>query len=221
MHVKKNLPIILASLLLAICIFGSCALPLPDSSYTSDAYDYPVRPGTDEWKALDSTTARYEVCQIPEDTLKNMSTQGLVETVLDYPFFLNYTAYDDMQMGFDRLVENFNGLQELYTRRDSGTEVLKVFLDIDPAAIDEEWSNIQKGEYAFGLMNIEMLLMQEPVCESLTDEERQSLIDKANSNRALMETVPELYSSTNFSMNSKLVERATTRQYSGGLGLFW
>ncbi len=194
MYAKNILGILLLSLLFMVYITASCTQDVQSTSYNNDAYDYPVRPGTDEWKALGSTTARYEACQIPEDILKKMSTRSLVETVLDYPFLLNYTAYNDMQMGFDTLVKIFNGLQELYTRPDCGTEVLKIFLGIDPAAIGEEWDYNQIGDHVFGLMNIEILLMQEPVCESLTDEERQALIEKAESNRIAMESIPELYS---------------------------
>ena len=216
MHAKKILKIILPSLLFIVIITASCTQDGQSTTYNNAPYDYPVRPGTDEWGMLGSS-GKYEACQIPEDTLKKMSTQALVETVLDYPRLIIYRAHNDMQMGFDMLVENFNGLRELYTRPDCGTEVLKVFLEIDPAAIDEEWSGTQKVDYIFGLMDVEMLLMQEPVCESLTDEERQELVEKAESNSIAMESIPELY--FKFNINSILIERAATRQYSGKVGL--
>jgi hypothetical protein len=216
MH-AKNIFKISFPLLLTVIICISCTQDAQNTTYNNAPYDYPVRPGTDEWGTLGSS-GRYEACQIPEDILKKMSTKSLVETVLDYPLLIIYRAHNDMQMGFDILVEKFNGLRELYTRKDCGTEVLKVFLGIDPAAIDEEWSNIEKGRYVFDLMDVEMLLMQEPVCESLTDEERLALVEKAESNRIVMESLPELYSTLN--INSILIERATTRQYSGKVGPF-
>jgi hypothetical protein len=188
-------------------------LKSPFSTNVSDAYDYPIRPGTDEWRKLHNMVEKYQVCQIPEDILKNMSTLGLVETVLDYPNLFLYTAYNDMQYGFDVLVANFNGLQELYNRKDAGSEILNIFLKMYPAAINEEWTDIQKGGYAFSFLNIEMLLMQESILDNLIPTEHQLLIDRAVLNQQQMKTIPELYSAIDFEVTSMLIERASGRQY--------
>jgi hypothetical protein len=45
----------------------------------SDAYDYPVKPGTDAWKALGSHEDMLNACQIPETTLNRMSTADRAE----------------------------------------------------------------------------------------------------------------------------------------------
>lgn len=50
-----------------------------------DSYNFPIRPGTEEWISLDSYEARLNAYNIPEDILRNMSTLGLVETCLIYP----------------------------------------------------------------------------------------------------------------------------------------
>ncbi len=110
MYAKNILKIILPSLLFIVIITTSCTQDVQNTIYNNVPYDYPVRPGMDEWGTLGSS-AKYDVCQIPEDILKKMTTRALVETVLDYPRLLIYTAHNDMQMGFDMLVENFNGLQ--------------------------------------------------------------------------------------------------------------
>ena len=52
-------------------------------------YEYPIQPGTDEWKKFTTVAQMVEVCQIPEKKLKNMTTEALVETVLNYPLLLN------------------------------------------------------------------------------------------------------------------------------------
>jgi hypothetical protein len=54
-----------------------------DSGKSGDVYDYPIRPGAEEWKALYSFNDMLEACQIPENVLESMSTSALVETVLD------------------------------------------------------------------------------------------------------------------------------------------
>ena len=50
----------------------------------TDTYDYPVKPGTEEWQAFTSHAEMLEACQIPEAILRDMTTEGLVETALDY-----------------------------------------------------------------------------------------------------------------------------------------
>ena len=42
--------------------------PTP-SSNTSDAYDFPIKPGTDAWRAFNSHVEMLNACQIPEPLL--------------------------------------------------------------------------------------------------------------------------------------------------------
>jgi hypothetical protein len=145
----------------------------------TDAYDYPIKPGTDEWKAFGSHDEMLQACQIPESILKDMSTAGLVETVLNYPLLLDYMAYDSRQYGLDMVVSHFNGLQELFNRKDAGTELLARYRTMDPAAIDNDWTDIEKGSYSFSFQDIEALLAQEPILTNLTEAQRQELLTEA------------------------------------------
>lgn len=86
--------------------------------YISDTYKYPIRPGSDEWKELNLLTEKIEVCQIPNQKLKTISTEGLVETLLNYPLILDYIFFDEMQNGFNRIKNENNGFTELYGRKD-------------------------------------------------------------------------------------------------------
>lgn len=54
---------------------------------SNGAYNYPIKPGTSEWKTLTSHDQMQRVCQIPDATLKSMSTTDLIETCLNYPLF--------------------------------------------------------------------------------------------------------------------------------------
>lgn len=89
-------------------------------NYTIDTpYIYPVVPGTDEWNALDSQDEKVAVCQIPADILSKLTTEALVETVLDYPLMCNISAYNSFLSGYEAVKAQFNGLQELSTRSDA------------------------------------------------------------------------------------------------------
>ncbi len=84
--------------------------------YISDTYKYPILPGTDTWKELSSLAEKVEVCQIPEKKLNTISTEGLLETLLNYPLILDYSFFDKMQNGFNRIKTENNGFAELYGR---------------------------------------------------------------------------------------------------------
>lgn len=79
-------------------------------------YDYPVREGTTEWSALQSIDDKIEACQIPEEVLRRLSTAALIETVREYPLGVNLFAYDTVEMGYEKVKAQFNGLAELEKR---------------------------------------------------------------------------------------------------------
>jgi hypothetical protein len=85
----------------------------------SDTYTYPIRPGTEQWKQLNSLAKKVEACQIPDGKLRSISTGGLLETCLNYPLLLDYGAFDQMQNGFNRVKNENNGFIELYKRADN------------------------------------------------------------------------------------------------------
>ena len=86
--------------------------------YISDTYKYPVVPGTEEWKELQSLTEKVQACQIPAKKLKSISTEGLLETLLNYPLILDYGAFNQQQNGFERIKSENNGFDILYGRGD-------------------------------------------------------------------------------------------------------
>ena len=98
----------------------ACVKPA-DKSAVSDVYDYPVKPGTAAWKTLGGHVEMLKACQIPQSKLNTLSTAVLVETVLNYPLFLDALAYNWPQEGFNAVSGQFNGLQELLKRKDAGT----------------------------------------------------------------------------------------------------
>ena len=145
----------------------------------SDAYDYPVKPGTDAWKALGSHEDMLNACQIPETTLNRMSTAGLVETVLNYPLFGDAWEWNYPQEGFDSVSSGFNGITALFDRKDAGTEFLVKYQSLDPMAVNSDWTDLQKGQYEFRILDVEMLLAQTPVVAGLSIQDCQSLVREA------------------------------------------
>lgn len=59
---------------------------------------------------------RYEELQISDEVLTTMSTIALVESVENYPLSISLYHFDTIELGYQTLKENFNGLAELEKR---------------------------------------------------------------------------------------------------------
>jgi len=139
---------------------------------SDDMYQYPITPDDQvRWKDLGTRKKRLEMCQVPERNLENMSTQGLVETCLNYPFMIDLFLFNTLQEGYNRMEEDFNGLQMLRKRRDAGTELLKLYSSI---SLDE----LSKNDMfpAIRLSYIETMLVQESIFNTLSEKEIKTLI---------------------------------------------
>lgn len=142
----------------------------------TDAYEFPIKGGTKEWAELEMHSEMLEACQVPESILREMSTEGLIETCLNYPLYWEVVAYNSPQQGFDVVASRFSGLQELLRREDAGSKLLARYCKMDPEAIGEDWTLLQKGKYAVGFTYIEMLLAQDDIISRLTPAERRDLL---------------------------------------------
>ena len=56
--------------------------------------------------------------QIPQEILENMTTDALVECVVNYPYFPDMDAFSTQELGYKAVRDGFNGLRELESRPD-------------------------------------------------------------------------------------------------------
>lgn len=178
-----------------------------DSSVPPDTYDFPIKPGTPEWQALNSHEEMVRACQIPEATLQSMSTAGLVETVLNYPLLGDMIAYNSFQEGFNTMASEFNGLAELLQRPEAGSELLTRYRAMDPAAIDVNWTPEQRGQYAFRIAYVETLLAQDTIRANLTEAELHNLLAETVIKLRLKQEQPEVYGQFSLGKAALLVGR--------------
>lgn len=105
---------------------------MPDTAnagdvYTIDApYEYPIKPGMDEWDEILDHAAKVEMLQIPEYILEEMTTRALAETVLNYPYLVDMYAYGNTSQGYEIVSETFNGLKELENRLDGLSTLVEI-----------------------------------------------------------------------------------------------
>lgn len=130
---KKVILSVLASVLsFAFCIFPKSIEAR--SQYTIDEkYDFPIKTETYEWEQLKSLEEKLVCTQIPNEILNNMTTRALLETWLDYPLSVNIFAYDNVEIGLQKVSEQFNGLEELCKRDD-----LDAVIESLPSMMSEE-----------------------------------------------------------------------------------
>jgi hypothetical protein len=81
-------------------------------------WDFPVKPGTEQWKKLENNKVKVDACQLPEILLKKTSTDDLLEICLQYPLLYNLFAFNNKMDGINRLFNDFNGIRELFKRKD-------------------------------------------------------------------------------------------------------
>jgi hypothetical protein len=177
-----------------------------------DAYDYPVKPGTEEWKSFFTHQEMIDACQIPEDVLTKMSTKGLVETVVNYPLLVDMSAHNFAQDGVDAVASYFNGLAELFSRKDAGAELLAKYRSMGSTDIQDGWTDVEKGNYMFKIRAIEMLLAQEPVLVNMSTAERRALLEECRNKYKETKQHPELFSRFSLEPTAWVMGRALQQE---------
>jgi hypothetical protein len=140
-------------------------------------WDYPVKPGMEEWNQFKSMNEMFQACQIPENILKQLDTESLVDICFNFPAYGVLFFYNTPQLGFDNYYSNFNGIRELLNRKNVGSYLLKKYANM---SFDKDfnplWTDVNKGRYVFKIEYFETILAQPQVVNSLTVEERQNLL---------------------------------------------
>lgn len=162
---KRSIVILFFSLLIIQCVKGQIK---------DKPYEFPVKPGTSEWKNFNTGKEMCDALLIPIDILNRMSTENLVETCLNYPLFGSILAYNDLQTGFDFVTKDFNGLQELLKRKDAGKALLEKYKHTNPEILGISWKDQSKTVYVFTYL--ELIIAQEPIISVLSEKEKTELI---------------------------------------------
>lgn len=149
----------------------------------NDVYIFPQTEGE-----VQDYLSSVDFYQIPENVLKNISTEGLLTTCLDYPLFaINMITSDSSYYdGFIKTKNQFNGLQEFYNRTDCGKAALDLYKSVDVKTVVEGGST----EYIFRFTYLEYILTQEELTDRLSNKEKEELIAAAT---AIFEESREKY----------------------------
>ena len=199
---------VLSTTIIVVALFAVSLI----AQQRSMPYDYPVKPGTKEWKVFTSRDQKQEACQIPLPLLSLMSTPDLLETCLNYPLYGDMMAYNRVQEGFDFVKQGFNGLQELLKREDVGAVLVEKYGKMDPGAIDSNWTSIEKGEYSFKFFSVEILLAQDAVLVNLSKNNRILLLRESHKKIMAKQQHPEVYSVMGLTNNVLVMGRIMLKE---------
>ena len=176
-----------------ICLFCLYAGVLIAQETGKTTWDFPVRYGTKEWETLKTVEEQFNAYNIPDNIIKEISTEELVKICLSYPEWGLMFAYNDKRTGVYVLIGLFNGFRELLNRNDAVMELLKVYEKLDPLSVDPNWTALQKGRYGFQFTKIEMFLCF-PIVSKLDKKDIQKLKEAVVVKYQKKRMLPAMYS---------------------------
>ena len=122
---KKNPTVLLTFMMLAVLCAGCASEKDEEAKQIDTLYVYPIQPGTEEWAKLDSLDAKIAACKVDPELMNSMTTEALLETVLDYPLLPNIYAFSSAEIGIGSVSGYFEGLQMLHDREDAAECIQK------------------------------------------------------------------------------------------------
>ena len=160
-------------------------------------YTYPIKAGSDEWRALD-VQERHAMLQLPDHLLGSMRTEDLILVCLDYPFAIDFFAFNDFQAGYMALYNEFNGLRELMGRDDLAHPFL-LYLDLNWQKVElmKSEEDIAKGRYTLLSVVFKYMLAQDAVISRMSRSQLRSMLDLCIRNNQIEHSDREMWSGVN------------------------
>lgn len=92
---------------------------------------FPIKEDTEQWKQFQSHDEMVMACNMPDTLIKEVSTDKLVELMLDYPLLGDLMLYDNSGVGLEIMLQENNILAELLRRDDSAAKLLTAYNDFE------------------------------------------------------------------------------------------
>jgi hypothetical protein len=138
-------------------------------------YEFP-----NNWREKENPAERKEALQIPENILHEIPTTQLLDICVVYPYLIDILFFSNFQDGFEKLVDEFNGLKELLHRNDAKYVVLNKYISMvaNPTFFND-YTSSQKGGYSFKLFFIEILLSQREILSEFNNSDTKAVLIKS------------------------------------------
>lgn len=161
-----------------IIIILLLALPVISFAQEEVTWDYPVKPGSEEWLSIRDYPKRLELLNIPTEIVTNISTKQLVKSCLNYPQIELIFTRNDLITGISYVSTLFNGFLELSRRKDAGTELMRRYQSFEPF----DYQTMEKSaqiRYKKDFIIIELLLSSPVILKNMNKMERIELLKES------------------------------------------
>lgn len=189
------------------------------SQNDTPSWEFPVKPGTLNWKTLKNNAEKVEACQVPKDVLPLLKTPELIQTCLTYPLLPDMFAFNNIKDGFQKFEDDFNGFRELINREDASIELLKLYRRLDPCLIPEDADILVKGAYAFRFSFIELFISHPLVIEKLSTSGKKEIVKEFLLKKEKKKSRPTWYHvkgiQTNYLAIVNIIQSDTNQFHSG------
>jgi len=134
-------------------------------------WDYPVKPGMEEWKRFQTNEEMVKACQIPDKVLSSLSTKELTEICLQYPLLSSVFAFNQLNMGADKLFNDFNGIRELFKRKDASKGLLQHYNCLMQGFEDEKsFLQVWNLEFLLGFYTQKTDILSKEDCKEMLQD---------------------------------------------------
>lgn len=194
MKTNKIYPLIV--ILLGFGIFLLKCVKDPCEDLNNDVYIFP--------SVTDGTAGSYN---IPNSICNCITTEGLIETCLNYPEWRLFWTRNTHQQGFDYINSNFNGFEELWNRKDAGKELIKRYIEMDAGGFDKNGPDIEIGKFTMKIVEFETLIAQNKLLIQLSDNEKYELLNEAMNKYSGKRELFEFYGTTGLGSTLAIMSR--------------
>lgn len=157
------------------------------------AYIFPVE--RSELKLFEMGWNRYyDTCVVPNNILKHLSDDGLIQTCLNYPPYFNIFYFDFYQDGFNRIASESNIFDEIYIRKGITNKLISKYESLE---VDSFMRIYYPNKEPFTIRYLEILLAQNQLIGKMSGPEKEQLITYVLSKYEYRKTIlkEELYTS--------------------------
>jgi len=165
-------------------------------------WDYPVKPGTEEWNKLTLEEKR-AACQIPEDILLIIPTNQLMTLCLQYPFLYDVFAFNNKLTGLDMLFANFNGIREFSKREGAAVNYMQEQYLSDIHSIPDKLNKSSSLGFSFvyQISILELLLSYSEFHGNTSQEDQKKILGSLLFGYRAKSKFPEYFQGTGFETN--------------------
>ena len=112
-NIKKTFIILVAIIVFSGSAFSVLATEV-NRQQVNKAHVYEVLPGSSEWDNM-TPEEREDSCEVSLSEVQDMTTDALVETVLNYPYLINIYAYESLDDYSGQLAHALKCVQRMGT----------------------------------------------------------------------------------------------------------